>query len=92
MGERLGLVQLPGIAEGNRQIAAGHGLQVGVVIGLGQVQRLARSPGTEAQFAALGQGHRLAAILIATEFQRVLLIEHGALLRQAQHSVGICKG
>ncbi|MNC51544.1 hypothetical protein D3C75_1008390 [compost metagenome] len=90
-GKRFGLVQLPGIAEGDRQVATGQGLKVRVVIGLGQIQCFTGSPGAQAQLTALGQCHRLAAILITTELQWVLLIEHGALFRQAQHSVGIRK-
>src|SRR3546814_8669456 len=66
-GEGLGALEAAGVAEGDRQVAVGLAEQV-VVAGLQRdVQGLAGRLHAAVQLAALGQCHRLAAVLVAVE-------------------------
>ncbi|WP_444875730.1 hypothetical protein [Variovorax paradoxus] len=87
--EFLGLLELARIAVDDGQVAVGHGHQVRIARGIGQVQRLAGGTHALAEFAGLGQGHRLAAVLVAGELDRVLPVKHRALAGQCQQGVGV---
>lgn len=89
--EFLGLLELARIAVDDGQVAVGHGQQVGIARGIGQVQRLAGGAHALAEFAGLGQRHRLAAVLVAGQLDRILPVEHRALAGQCEQGVGVGK-
>ncbi len=74
-GELLGLVQVARVAVGDGQVAVGLGHQVLVAGALADVQRLAGRAHAFAELAALGQGHRLAAVLVAVQLHLFLGIQ-----------------
>ncbi|MCY1364608.1 hypothetical protein D9M69_514200 [compost metagenome] len=89
--ELLGLLELARIAVDDRQVAVGHGAQVRVAGGVGQVQRLACGAHALAELPRLGQCDGLAAVLITRELDRVLPVEHRAFAGQRQQRVGVRK-
>ncbi|HRN75770.1 hypothetical protein [Ottowia sp.] len=83
------LVELARVAVDDRQVPVGQRLQVLVALGVGQVQRLAGGPHALAELTRLGQRHRLTAVLVAVELDRVLRIQDGAVAGQRQQGVGV---
>ncbi len=88
-GELLGLVQVARVAVCDGQVAVGLGHQVLVAGTLADVQGLAGRTHAFAELTPFGQGHRLAAVLVAVQLDLFLRIQQRAFATQLQGRVGI---
>ena len=89
IGELLRALQLPRIAERDRQVPVRLAQQVRVPRLQRHVQRLARRPRALPELALLRQLHRLAAVRIPVQLHRFALVQRRAFRRQRQRRIGI---
>ncbi|MCK7582615.1 MAG: hypothetical protein MZV65_48285 [Chromatiales bacterium] len=78
----LGAIEVAGIAVGDGEITLADRDQIVVALLLPDVQRAARCADAQAEFAAFGQRHGLAAVLIAVELDAIAPVEELAFSAQ----------
>jgi hypothetical protein len=87
--EGTGLVEIAAVAVHDGKVAVGPCAQFTVLALLGKVQRLTGRAHAAPQLALIGQGNRLAAVLIAVHLHRTGAIQEGAIGTERQRRVGV---